>query len=161
MKVESSNQDCVVGNRHWGRCRVMWVTQSGWLLSTILESAVRVQENCRVHYASPKVVYKNADGSLIKTDKKSWSLPYNAVGVDLSNQLSGCWVQVPDVTRILSHHDKFVLDSQPSTIVSKKRSLMVHGFGDEMRSIPFPPNVNELPQSVAVHPSLEWIIVGE
>ena len=161
IRVESSNQECVVGKRHWGHCRVMWVTQSGWLLSTILESSVRIQENCFVHYASPKVVYKNADGSLIDTVRRTWSLPYNTIGVDLSNQLSACWVGVPNVTRILSHHDKFVLDSQPSTVVSRRRFLMIHGHGNEIRNIPFPGIVKDLPQAVAVHPSREWILVGE
>ena len=162
LRVETSNQECIGGKRHWGRCRVMWVTQSGWLLSTILESTARIQENCLVHYSSPKVVFKNADGSLINTDdRKSWSLPYNKIGVDLSNQAAVCWVGVPTVTKVLSHHDKFVLDSQPSTIVSKRRALMVRGIDNEIHNIPLPGTVKDLPQSVAVHPSLEWIVVGE
>lgn len=160
LRVETSNQECRLGKQHWGRCRVKWVTQSGWLLSMTLDS-VRVQDNCHVHYSSPEVIFKNADGSLINNDRKSWSLPYNTIGTDLSNQVPACFVGVPAVTRILSHHDKFVLDSQPNTIVSKQMVFMVHGIDDKIHNIPFPGVVKNLPQALAVHPSLEWIVVGE
>ena len=160
IRVETSNQECMLGERHWGRCRVKWVTQSGWLLSMILDS-VKIPDNCNVHYSSPEVVFRNADGSLISTERKSWSLPYNATGIDLSNQVPACLVGVPTVTKILSHHDKFVLDSQPSTLVSNQHVLVVHGNDDEVHNIPFPGAVKDLPQALAVHPSLEWIVVGE
>lgn len=160
LRVETSNQEVTVGKRHWGRCCIKWVTQSGWLLSTTLDS-MRVPENCRVHYSSPRVVFKNADGSLIDSERMSWSLPYNSVGVDLSDQAPACFVGVPTVTKILSHHDKFVLDSQPSTLVSDQQVLMVHGNDGEIQNIPFPGSLKALPQALAIHPTLEWIVVGE
>lgn len=160
LRIETSNHESTVGKRHWGRCRVKWVTQSGWLLSTILDS-IRIPDNCLVHYSSPQVVFKNADGSLIDTERKSWSLPYNSIGVDLSDQVPACFVGVPTVTKILSHHDKFVLDSQPSTVVCDQKVLMVHGNDGEIHNIPFPGALKALPQALAVHPSLEWIVLGE
>lgn len=160
MRVETSNQECTLGKRHWGRCRVQWVTQCGWLLSMTLES-LRIPDKCSIHYSSPEVVFKNADGSLIDTQRKMWSLAYGATGFDLSNQVPACLVGVPAVTKILSHHDKFVLDSQPQALVSSERVLVVHGNDDEVHSIPFPSAVKDLPQALAVHPSLEWIVVGE
>jgi hypothetical protein len=160
MRVETSNQECEVGKRHWGRCCVKWVTRCGWLLSMKLDS-VRSRDSCLVHYSSPEVVFKNADGKLINVEKKSWSLPHSEVGMDLSKQVPACFAEVPAVTKILSHHDKFVLDSQPSTIVSKKMALVVHGRNDERHKIPFPGVMRNLPQALAVHPSLEWIVVGE
>ena len=160
MRVETSNQECVLGKRHWGRCRVKWVTRSGWLLSTIIESA-RIQNNCIIHYSSPQVVFKNADGSLINRERKSWSLPYSRIGVDLPNQGPSCFVGIPSVTKVLSHHDKFVLDSQPSTIVSKEMLMVVGGIDNEIQKIPFPGVVKDLPQTLTVHPSLEWIVIGE
>ena len=160
MRVETSNQECTLGRRYWGRCRVQWVTQSGWLLSMMLDS-LRVPDKCSIHYSSPKVVFRNADGSLIDTQRKTWSLPYGVPGFDLSNQVPACVVGVPTVTKILSHHDKFVLDSQPQTLVSSERVLVVHGNDNEVHNIPFPAAVKDLPQVLAVHPSLEWIVVGE
>jgi len=160
LKVETSNQECIVGEQHWGRCRVKWVTQSGWLLSTILDSTRR-HHDCIVHYSSPEVLFKNNDGTPISTNQKSWSLPYNRVGIDLSsNQVLACFVGVPTVTKILSHHDKFVLDSQPNTIVSKEISFIVHDMDNDTHKISFPGVVKELPQALAVHPSLEWIVIG-
>mmetsp|Transcript_13469 Transcript_13469/g.15390 ORF Transcript_13469/g.15390 Transcript_13469/m.15390 type:complete len:769 (-) Transcript_13469:64-2370(-) len=160
LRVETSSNECVTGKSFWGRCRVMWVTQCGWLLSVILESA-RIRQNCLVHHSSPKVVFRNADGSLINTDdRRSWSLPYHPIGVDMSSQVA-CWIGVPTITKVLAHHDKFVLDSQPHTVVSKKRVLMVYTFDKEIRSIQLPKAVKDLPQSLVVHPSLEWILVGE
>ena len=125
-----------------------------------LES-LRIPDKCSIHYSSPEVVFKNADGSLIDTQRKMWSLAYGATGFDLSNQVPACLVGVPAVTKILSHHDKFVLDSQPQALVSSERVLVVHGNDDEVHSIPFPSAVKDLPQALAVHPSLEWIVVGE
>ncbi|OEU16368.1 hypothetical protein FRACYDRAFT_238959 [Fragilariopsis cylindrus CCMP1102] len=160
LRIETSNNECVAGKNYWGRCRVTWVTQCGWLLSVIMESA-KIQENCLVHHSSPKVVFRNADGSLINTDdKRSWSLPYHLIGVDISSRVA-CWVNVPTVTKVLAHHDKFVLDSQPNTIVSKRRTLMVHTNDQELHSIQLPKAVKDLPQSLVVHPNLEWILVGE
>ena len=160
LRIETSNNECVAGKNYWGRCRVTWVTQCGWLLSVIMESA-KIQENCLVHHSSPKVVFRNADGSLINTDdKRSWSLPYHLIGVDISSRVA-CWVNVPTVTKVLAHHDKFVLDSQPNTIVSKRRTLMVHTNDQEIHSIQLPKAVKDLPQSLVVHPNLEWILVGE
>jgi hypothetical protein len=160
LRIETSNNECVAGKNYWGRCRVTWVTHCGWLLSVIMESA-KIQENCLVHHSSPKVVFRNADGSLINTDdKRSWSLPYHPIGVDISSRVA-CWVNVPTVTKVLAHHDKFVLDSQPNTIVSKRRALMVHTFDQEIHSIQLPKAVKDLPQSLVIHPNLEWILVGE
>lgn len=159
MRVQTSNQECTLGKRNWGRCRVQWVTQCGWLLSMTLDS-LRIPDKCSIHYSSPKVVFKNADGSLIDTQRRTWSLPYGATGFDLSNQGPACLVGVPAVTKILSHHDKFVLDSQPQVLVSSQRVLVVHG-DDQVHFIPFPGAVKDLPQVLAVHPSLEWIVVGE
>jgi len=160
MRVETSNKDCVVGKRLWGRCRVKWVTPSGWLLSMILDSS-RIQDNCLVHYSSPELVLKNADGSIITPKKRFWSLPYNTIGVEFSNRVPACWIGTPTVTKVLSHHDKFVLDSQPRTIVSKEIMFMVQGIDDEIHNIPLPGIVKDPPQMLAVHPSLEWIVVGE
>jgi len=160
LRVESSNEECVAGGKFWGRCRVIWLTQCGWLLSVVIESA-KIRDQCFVHHSSPKVVFRNADGCLIDTaDKISWSLPYNPIGVDISSQVD-CWAKVPIVTKILAHHDKFVLDSQPDTIVSKKRELIVHGFDREICNIQLPSTIKDVPQTLGVHPSLEWILVGE
>mmetsp|Transcript_24210 Transcript_24210/g.57044 ORF Transcript_24210/g.57044 Transcript_24210/m.57044 type:complete len:714 (-) Transcript_24210:1348-3489(-) len=160
LRVETSNQECVVGKRHWGRCLVKWVTRSGWLLSTILEST-RIHDNCNINYSSPRVVFKNADGSIINGESKSWSLPYSRIGADFPSQGQICFIGVPSVTKVLSHHDKFVLDSQPNTILSKKIIMMVDGNDDGIQKIPLPGVVRHLPQTLAVHPTFEWIVIGE
>jgi hypothetical protein len=137
---------------------VTWVTQSGWLLSMTLESPT-IQNSCQVHDLTPPVIFRSADGELIRTTRKVWSLPNTSTGVDLSSNVS-CMTETRGVTHVLSHHDKFVLDSQPNIIRSKKRSLILQGkYGK--RSIQPPGSIKNVPQVLAFHPSREWIVLGE
>lgn len=152
--------DSVAGDENWGVCRITWVTQSGWLLSSSLESPT-TRGSCSVHHAPPQVIYRNSDGQRITSDRKSWSLPQEPVGVHLSDSAT-CLSEVPAVTRILSHHDKFVLDSQPCSTRSTKRAILIRCRHDQaLNSISLPPSVKKVPQTLAVHPSLEWIVLGE
>lgn len=160
---EKIDHDTILsGEGQWGRCRLTWVTQSGWLLSTIMESP-SLRGPCVVHETSPRVVYRNADGETIDTSHRSvtWSLPQESIGVDVSNNAMISWVAVPEVTHVLSHHDKFVLDSQPSSIRSTKRAVLVRSPNGEVHNIPLPPMVKGVPQALAVHPDKEWIVLGE
>lgn len=158
LKVLSTNTACKVGNKQWGRCQISWVTQCGWLLSMILESPT-ILGACRVVHATPKTIYKSADGTIINTGKQNWSLPQSSFGVCLSDEVIGI-VDVPAVTKVLSHHDKFVLDSQPNVVRSKKRSLTLYSR-QGWKKIPFPKTITDVPQTVTVHPSCEWMVAAE
>jgi hypothetical protein len=152
------NVSCELGKSHWGRCQISWATQSGWILSMVLESPTNA-DICRIVHETPRVIHRNADGTIIHTGKKSWSLPQNSVGVDLSGDIF-CMCDVPVVTKILTHHDKFVLDSQPKIVRSTKRSLLIfseHG----KQSISLPKKFTQVPQSLSVHPNCEWLVVAD
>lgn len=157
LVVQTTNSSCAAGLNHWGRCKISWATQCGWLLSMVLESANSL-EACRVVHETPRALHQSADGTIIQTGRKTWSLPQYSVGAHLSNHVM-CITDVPSVTKILSHHDKFVLDSQPNVIRSNKRSLSI--FWDEGRqSISLPKSIARLPQALIVHPNREWLVVA-
>jgi hypothetical protein len=173
----------------WGRCRITWVTISGWLLSTVLESpsnngssikkAMVTTSFYQVLHAPPKVQYRNADGDLIpptttttmrKQQHSSWSLPADPIAVDKTHNsnhhLLCCWSDVPAVTNILPHHNKYVLDSQPRVVRSPKRALLyrtiTNGTVSATQTMALPGS--KAPQAIAVHPGggphLEWIVMG-
>ena len=155
------------GERHWGCCRIKWVNESGWLLSTTLESP-SLRGTCKVHMTSPKIVYKNTDGEILDTaSRPMYSLPQQPVGVDggISSSTSPNptigWVSVPGITHVLPHHDKFVLDSQPTTIRSRERSILVSTNKIMVHNIPIPSSIRGLPKALAIHPNKEWIVVAD
>ena len=98
--------------------------------------------------------------------KVSWSAPIEAMAADSAPGF--CFSDVPSVTRVLPHHNKYVLaDSQKTTVThSKARGLLWKDFshGDAESSapsfVPLPKGCRRLPQTIAVHPSKEWIIAG-
>ena len=139
----------------WGRCEVFWVTTGGWLLSTILESAT-IQDIPTIYHKTPLVKYLNADGDSTQTQKEEWSQPQDPVFACMDTRLI-CWPEVPAVTKVLPHHNKYVLDPQRRIIRSKKRSLLYRNSGI-INSISLP--CKGMPQTVAFHPDLEWIVMG-
>jgi hypothetical protein len=159
LRIDTSNTGSSSAlQNYWGRCRITWVTKCGWLLSISLDSPT-IQDACRVHHASPRVAYRNADGEMIVSSRKSWSLPPSTIGVHLSKEMI-CLTEVPAVTNVLTHHDKFVLDGQPSMVRSKKRALVV--FANQGKQIILlPKTIKQIPQKVEVHPSHEWILLAE
>ncbi|KAG7367040.1 hypothetical protein IV203_029710 [Nitzschia inconspicua] len=159
LTTQTTNSSGEAGMNHWGRCRITWATQCGWLLTMELESPNNLS-SCHVIHQTPTIIHKNADGTIIQTGKKSWSLPQHSVGVDFSEHCTICITDVPSVTKILTHHDKFVLDSQPNVIRSKKRSLTF--YSDQGRqAIKLPKSIAAVPQSLTVHPNREWLIIGD
>jgi hypothetical protein len=165
----------------WGRCRITWVTISGWLLSTVLESSPpnnngsgSIKQAMMIHssfyqvlHAPPKVQYRNADGDLIppttntmRHNYSSWSLPADPIAVDKthSNHLLCCWSDVPAVTNILPHHDQYVLDSQPRVVRSQQRALLYRTITNNGTSTTTTQQttmtlpVSKAPQAIAVHP---------
>jgi hypothetical protein len=116
-----------------------------------------------------------------------WSLPLQPVASDHSssggshsseyntkngNATITCWTSVPAVTKILPHHDKYVLDSQPRILRESKSVLfwkdwrrssqsMDDGslWEKDVHDIPIPKSWTT-PTVIAVHPSREWIVVG-
>jgi hypothetical protein len=105
------------------------------------------------------IMYRSSDGEPISSDRKNWSLPHQSVAVDMSIGMV-CFTEVPAVTHTLSHHDKFVLDSQPHIVRSNKRALIMQSLQGK-KSITLPSAVTNLPQTLVVHPSHEWIVLGE
>lgn len=150
----------VAGDEHWGLCQATWVTQGGWLLSTTFGSPT-FRGRCFVHHATPRVTYQNADGEVINTQKISWSLPQEPVAVHLLDNAI-CLTEVPAVTNVLAHHNNFVLDSQPSIIRSRNRAILIQSRHDRsLHTITLPGSITKIPQTIVVHPTLEWIVVGE
>ena len=195
--------DSQLSGQLWhGRCRVTWVTSCGWLLTIDIDLPPVNRSTmplCKVYHAPSKVVVQNADGTTIdpsgsrnpssdlnQRNNYLWSLPVKPIAVDYCHDASGsasksgsdcvlCWTNVPAVTKILPHHDKYVVTSQPR-IVRKQEVLLLwqdlrtnqdpsyksdgsHGNAAQFRTIPLP-KLWTTPSVIAVHPCREWIVVG-
>ena len=169
--AQSESSKMSVTNSKFTRLTLRWVTRGGWLLSTTLtlplhKSDKLFQEECTIHHEPPRVKVVNAEGEPLQISKVSWSAPIEAMAADSAPGF--CFSDVPSVTRVLPHHNKYVLtDSQKTTVThSKARGLLWKDFshGDAESSdpsfVPLPKGCRRLPQTIAVHPSREWIIAG-
>jgi hypothetical protein len=154
MKVETNSR---IGENEtpWGCCRISWVTSGGWLLSLVVESPME-RGDCQICHATPLVQYLNPDGTSTETKKQEWSQPQDPIGVCMNSRMI-CWSDVPAVTKILPHHNKYVLDTQRRIVRSGKRALLYRDEGTT-HSIKLPGK--DMPQTVAIHPGLEWIVMG-
>jgi hypothetical protein len=143
-----------------GQCRISWVTKCGWGLSVGLDSPTK-RRDCEVWHSSPKVEVRNADGEPVSLAKIAWSLPQEPVSVDTKSVF--CWTDVPAVIRVLPHHNKYVVDSQPRIIRSEKKALLWKDIVKDgpTHTIPLPKEWRTLPRAIAVHPSHEWIVAGD
>jgi hypothetical protein len=160
LRVEaSSSADCTTSN-NWRECRISWVTKCGWGLSVRIDSPTK-RRGCKVWHSSPKVQVRNADGEPVSLAKMAWSLPQEPVSVDTNPVF--CWTDVPAVTRVLPHHNKYVVDSQPRIIRSEKKALLWKDIVKDgpTHTIPLPKEWKILPRAIAVHPSHEWIVAGD
>eukprot|EP00980_Cylindrotheca_fusiformis_P007341 scaffold1525_cov142-Cylindrotheca_fusiformis.AAC.141 len=166
----------------WGCCRISWVTTGGWVLSTELTSPTDRNE-CHISHTTPIVTYQQHSDSVSTAASngkkkalnngdsiKEWSQPQDPILVD-KNFL--CWSDVPAVTKILPHHNKYVLNAGGSghtrIVRSKQRALLYRnstGGGGTTHSIPLPENGDNEPlpppQTLAIHPEegMEWIVLG-
>jgi hypothetical protein len=168
MSVDDSCSSAKVGvaKSKYTRATITWVTRGGWLLSTtlLLHQSEKIQAECQVHHEPPRVKVVNTEGETLQMASTTWSAPIEAMTTDSSPVF--CFSDVPAVTRILPHHNKYVLmDSQATVTHSKTRRLLWKDF-DYMdvdaapSSIPLPKGCKRLPQTIAVHPSREWIVTG-
>lgn len=154
MKVETkplSGED----KAPWGCCRISWVTTGGWLLSEVVESPTQ-RDDCQICHSTPSVEYINPDGSSTIMKKKEWSQPQDPIGTCMNSRLI-CWSDVPAVQKILPHHNKYVLDTQPRIIRSTKLALLYRDAATT-HSIKLPGK--EMPRTIAIHPGLEWLVMG-
>jgi hypothetical protein len=153
MKVEITSRSSD-DRTPWGCCRISWITTGGWMLTTILESPT-IRGGCQVHHATPKVRYLNPDGSSTQTQIEEWSQPQYPVQVCVNSGLI-CWSDVPAVTKILPHHDKYVV-SQRQVVRAKKRAVLYRDSGiTHSIKLPF----KAMPHSIAFHPGREWLVIG-
>jgi hypothetical protein len=178
----------------WGHVRISWVTVSGWLLSTVMESPT-LHGDCQVLHTPPKVEYRTADGDVVdtttttttsgsnnntkakrtRTTTTAYSLPPDPMRADTTTSSSQLmvWSDVPAVTKILPHHNKYVLDAQPKVTRPNQRALLMRHLQQERstntttiststcsRTQSIPLLAAKTPQAIAVHPGLEWMVLG-
>lgn len=153
--------DCQADSDNWGHCRLSWVTACGWALSTTLCSTTKRTGRSKINYATKPIQCLNFNREIVKESKRSWS--YNG-GVVVSDGTKSvfCWSKAAEVTKVLPHHNKYVLDSQARFEVqtdSKPTLLWKGTFDDRLFSIPLSKRKGP-PTAIAVHPSHEWVIVG-
>ena len=154
LKVETTSDNGGTDDP-WGRCKISWITTGGWLLSTIMESTT-IRDLPTIDHQTPLVKYLNADGTTTQVNKEEWSQPQDPIFSCMNTNLL-CWPDVPAVTKVLPHHNKYVLDSQRRIIRSNTRSLLYRDCRIT-HSINLP--CKTMPQTIAIHPDLEWIVMG-
>ncbi|CAB9521788.1 expressed unknown protein [Seminavis robusta] len=170
-----------------GRFRIQWITRCGWCLSVTLVASPSGQwQQYKVRRQAPRILHqtapvhtKLASGGIVTTAKKEWSLPTEPVAADAGASFL-CWQNVAPVTRILPHHDKRVLDEQPSLSrdVNNSNQLLlmlpkIPGNGqmpivhqpnntrtaDTTTLLPLPKR-RGLAKLVALDPTQEWVVIA-
>jgi hypothetical protein len=120
----------------------------------------------QVLYAPPKVTIYNAQGESMGEDPNTYSTPLEPM-VSQFFDAGGAVVfsKVPKTSKYLGHHDKYMVDYQPKLVRDTTESLALmflpvnttnNGSSRETTTIP----VKEFPQSVVLHPSGEWMVMG-
>jgi hypothetical protein len=113
-----------------------------------------IHRDCQVLHTPPKVEYRMADGTVIdntatstsdnhnnKTTAKrtrattmtAYSLPPDPMRADITTSSSHLmvWSDVPAVTKVLPHHNKYVLDTQPTVTRTNQRALLMRNLQQE------------------------------
>jgi hypothetical protein len=157
---------------------------------TTTPTSTRRSSTDTVLYAPPLVELRSSDGSLltlpndISTNnnthpkkKKVYSVPTNPVLVNHHHCASSSfgtsrWYfsEVPKVTQILPHHDKYVASAPPprpvSSSESQKNNTLLFCQEDGTRTnvhrmkLKLPTAAAAAPSAMAVHPNGEWMVLG-
>ena len=135
------------------RCRIRWVTASGWVLSTWLQQVTQqrwVMVDGHILYEPPKVQYRNAEtGSVVAVEKPTWShtlsvtsgmIPF--VGGNSPShqrrQTSIWFPPIPRDTQTLAPHDKYVVAST-TTAMAPTTTNPTAGTNDSATRFPHKP----------------------
>ena len=131
-------------------CVVWCTTRSGWVLSLDLGKPNR--GTIHVRHKPPLIrTASSTDGNLIST--KQSSLPLDNQVSCHQSQSGICVALVPQVTRILPHHDQRVLEER-ETVRSPKRGIV---WIDRLHRT-MEVHTKSTPGRVVVHPSGRWLV---
>jgi hypothetical protein len=159
-----------IGNGGYATCRLVWITSCGWVLQAELESRGNgtLRKKSKVLFSTRPVHCINDRGEEVDLPAhlQTWSLPVAGKVVADSAQSALVWEKVVEVTRILPHHDKRVLDSQQGQLVrslDEKPGLHVMTTNNSrvVQTVRLSrKRTGGSPTAVAIHPSHEWMVVG-
>lgn len=144
-----------------GWIRLKWVTSCGWHLSSLLDCNTLHMEQVQVDHSMPRMQCEKAGGDLLPELSDSWSMPVKQKVLVEHTAKALFWEQVPTVTQILPGHDsradgddvcRYVRSEKPSLVWMNDNDNVVH-------TIPLSKSKGTV-ACFAVHPQLEWIVVG-
>ena len=134
-----------------GRCLVTWVTRSGWVLSLDLQNRAILEI-----FHRPALVETRSHDDLVAYRTLQHSLPVEPVRCAQKGQVM-FWSEVPQVTHILPHHDRRILQQRQIVRSSKVALLWLDG---QRRVLRVPMKRLPHPTKIAVHPSLDWLLLA-
>ena len=170
-RATSSTRNSKNNHTALGRVEFSWVTAQGWLLSTNLSvlpnttSGNRAATTDTVVHTPPRVEVYNADGERIEVSgqHKTYSSPKDPVVAYHCNNNGWYFSHVPQTTKILPHHNKYVLQSNITDIQtssSEKSKALLFWNNSKVQKMKLPSGINHTPSVVAVHPDGEWMALG-
>ena len=140
------------------------------LLSQPLLSVSAVSSSAKVVYSPPNVRLYNAQGLFVGQDVSAYSVPTDPVHAHIAGSTFNwiLWPEIPTMSKYLGHHDKFVLDNQPKIVREAERAIrFFDGISKGRRNAAMEyelstlrVSVKTLPQVMALHPGLEWLVLG-
>ena len=133
-----------------------WMTSRGWILSMNLLTTS--QSSPRVLHGPPRVLIQTSSSFFteVKTSTLHYSQPLQSVVADSTRQFT-CWETVPTVTHVLPHHDRRNVGGSLQVVRSCKRSLSIMDSYHRIRNLSMAASAIS---AVTLHPSNEWLLVG-
>ena len=145
----------------FGSVIISWVTTCGWAMSTCIDlKDGQPLKPTKVLQRTTPVRCMNQRNEYIDIGKKTWSLPSKNLCVGSTDQYI-CWERVPDIVQVLPDHDKFVLSDRPRIVsIAEHPSLnLIDRKTAQTYSVHLGKGAKQV-ISVAVHMSMEWILVS-
>ena len=145
-----------------GWMQLRWVTSCGWHLSTHLDLNRMKMDKAHVYYRTLRMRCKNADGAVLPELPNAWSMPINQKVLVGQSKQALFWENVLPVTQVLPRHDS---RTEGDDVCRYERSVIkrvlywMNHTDQQLLRIPLSRSKGN-PICFAVHPHLEWIVVG-
>lgn len=170
-------------------CRLLWVTQGGWVLESSLRDVNNDSSSSSsirpviIHHRPPLAQYQKWDGTAVslptnqqqQQQHNSTNISYSTPQLPVHSSINQtksllAWTKVPTVTWTLPHHDRLVVTGTISALQCQPKAD--HGIclgwisktptnnTTAWRIQEIPcPGTNTPPSNFSIHPSGEWIVV--
>lgn len=168
-----------LGPYDWLQCKVTWGTECGWIITMIIELKRSQNNGLQVKRNNPTILFNtrpvrcvNSEGSEVRSNLNSWSLPTgDGIQMNETPTFGYIWEKVPVVTQVIDNRSDLRIagSQQPMSFHDTSEKPGFHWYQDltalidntslSPLSFPISKRVGR-PTFVAVHPSNQWLIIG-